>query len=67
MADNTAADILAANTNEHSQMPNLLEVQNAIAETAAGCGKPGTMMASRIAHDHPAQVELDEAPPGTQH
>ena len=39
-------------------MPNILEMQTAIAQVAAACGGPPKRTSTRLPLDHPANVEL---------
>ena len=46
---------------ERSLKPNILEIQHAIADAAAKCGRPKKRMGSKLAKNHPAMIELMEA------
>ena len=41
--------------------PNILELQNAIAEAARICGKPRGRFIHKLPNDHPAHMALEEA------
>ncbi len=45
----------------HNATPNILELQNAIAEAAKICVKPRGRHIHKLASDHPAQLALEEA------
>ena len=45
---------------ETSCMPNILEIQTAIASVAASCGRPPRRVSTKLKWDHEAVRELDE-------
>ncbi len=54
-------DLVDTSEKELSHMPNILEIQKAIAEAATQCGKPRRNFTSKLPHDHPAARDLEEA------
>ena len=46
---------------ETSVMPNILEIQMAIANVAASCGRPPKRFSTELQGDHEAVQELEEA------
>ena len=49
------------NNEERSLKPSILEIQYAIADAAAKCGRPKKRMGSKLAKNHPVMIELMEA------
>ncbi len=50
-----------ASEKDLSQMPNVLEIQTAIAEAGRHCGKPRRSFASKLPDYHPAVRDLEQA------
>ncbi len=50
-----------AEDQERNLKPNLVEIQSAIAEAAATCGRPKRRGDTKLAQDHPAMTDLTEA------
>ena len=46
---------------ERNLKPNILEIQKAIADAAALCGRPDKRFLTKLARDHPAVSDLTEA------